>query len=76
MIHHVLLLAVDPAGQDQDQQLPGLQKGLHTLSGCCVQRGSIRDRWAACQPSKTEVASATCGSAEFLYHTRSDRASC
>ena len=29
VLDHVLLLAIDPAGQDQDQELPRLQKGLH-----------------------------------------------
>jgi hypothetical protein len=47
----------------------GCRRDFNIRSGCCVQRGSIRHRWAACQPSKTAVASATCGSAEFLYHT-------
>src|SRR4029453_959465 len=43
LLDHLLLLAIDAAGQDQDQQLPELQKGLHIRSGCCAQRGSIRD---------------------------------
>jgi hypothetical protein len=31
MLDHVLLSMVDPAGQDQEQQLPGLQKGIHVF---------------------------------------------
>ena len=29
ILDDVLLSMIDPAGQDQEQQLPGLQKGLH-----------------------------------------------
>jgi hypothetical protein len=29
VLDDVLLLAIDPAGEDQEQQLPGLQNGLH-----------------------------------------------
>src|SRR6266542_1289528 len=30
ILDDLLLSMIDPAGQEQEQQLPGLQKGLHT----------------------------------------------
>jgi hypothetical protein len=67
VLDHVLLLAIDPAGQDQ--QLPGCRRDfIHSPDAVCKEAASGIGGLPL-QPSKTAVASATCGSAGFLYHT-------
>ena len=42
----VLLSAVDPAGEDQEQQMPRLKLRPHVSPGCVVEISSIGDRYA------------------------------
>ncbi len=42
-----LLLAIDPAREGEEQQVPWLKLRFHVSSGCAVQTRRIRDRWLA-----------------------------
>jgi len=51
VLNDILLSMIDPAREDQEQQLPGLQKGFH-ISECVVKRRSIRDWWVPVNRAK------------------------
>jgi hypothetical protein len=74
VLDDLLLAKIDPAGQDQEQQLPGLQTGFYISPNAVCKnaasgiRGSLSTvRNGAARALAGVVGSATCSSAEFLY---------
>ena len=79
-VQSLMNAAVVVMGQDQEQQLPGLQKNFISLRIRC-EKTQHPGSAGSCQPSETGLAtawaravdSATCRPAEFLYPPRSRR---
>jgi hypothetical protein len=56
VLDHVPLSMVDPAGEDQEQQLPGLQYEFHMIPDECVvmERQQHPESAVDCQPQSTK----------------------
>jgi hypothetical protein len=72
------LVAIDPAGEDQEQQLPRLQNRLHICPDIVrkVEGFGIRSSLSTagkrdCAVQRNSLDIGTCGSAEFIDHTGS-----